>query len=188
MNPRLQGVIKHVRWQQHSGSSEGGAGAGAGAPDLFVCGGNDSTVRVFDVRRADPAPTLELGGWHTSAVNTVAFASDTPWQILSSGFDGVIRLWDIRAGASQTPLAELAGHHGTHKPTLMHPIFYQGGRSVLTAGQGSPHLFRYDVATSARTIVATLGWTPGTLALHPQDLRHIFAAVGKVGIWLLGMP
>ena len=171
-----QGVVKQVRWQPTEPAT------------LLACGGNDRAVRVFDVRRSGTDPVLELPESHAGAVNTVAFGPATAsaaWLLLSSGFDGVIRLWDVRAAAPERPLAEFSGHHGRHKPTLMHPIFYDGGRAVLTGGQNSPHLYQYSVASGGLGAVATLGWTPGCLALHPQDPRRILATCGKAGVWLL---
>jgi WD40 repeat protein len=165
-------VVKQVRWQ-------------AMAPDggLVACGGNDRAVRVLDVRRATPTPVFMAADAHASAVNTVAFSPQRPWQLLSSGFDGVIRLWDVRG--ADVPTATLAGHHGRHKPSLMHPIFDATGDAVLTGGQNAPHLFAYEVATGRLSTVVTLGWTPGALLLHPTDRRRLFASCGKTGIWLL---
>ena len=123
---------------------------------------------------------------HAGAVNTVTFSPSDASLLLSAGFDGAIRLWDVRAiGPRRGAVAELVGHHGRHKPSLMHPIFYNNGRHVLTGGQNSPHLYRYDVALGRLADVATLGWTPGALALHPHDPRRVLAACGKAGLWLL---
>ena len=168
------GVVKTVRWQRRGG------------PSVLACGGNDHTVRVYDLRRAGDAPVLVLEGVHAGAVNTVAFSPAAEWQLLSSGFDGAIRLWDLRAGdAPAAPWAEFTGHHGRAKPGLMHPVYALDGRAVVTGGQNSPHLFLYDVAARTLGDVVTLGWTPGSLHAHPLDGSRLLASSGKNGLWLL---
>ncbi|WP_336501577.1 hypothetical protein [Candidatus Frankia alpina] len=67
------------------------------APALVASGGDDETVRLFDV--SDPAAPLTLTQWHghTRPISTVTFVAGTG-VVLSAGHDGTLRLWEADPG------------------------------------------------------------------------------------------
>ena len=47
----------------------------------------------------------QLSG-HTASVGSISYPSPTvPWQLLSSGYDGTVRIWDTRAGSEALRIA-----------------------------------------------------------------------------------
>jgi len=55
------------------------------------------TVKVFDIRSTNPAPTHVFEG-HAGNVTGIAFHCDGKWMVTSSE-DGTVKIWDTRTGA-----------------------------------------------------------------------------------------
>ena len=149
-----RGVIKSVMWNPHD-------------PHNFAAAGNDRVVRLFDLRSGQAV--TEFPGLHTMVVNTVDFNPGTEHQLLSSGFDQTIQVLDTRQ--TQKPLFTLQGHHlrGRGKPSLTSPIYYLGGKTIATIGDGTTCLFRYSTTTGELDSVVDVGFTPTCLQTFKEE-------------------
>ena len=72
---------------------------------LLASGGEDGTVRLWDVSTGRPVATLQ---GHTGAVWRVALSADSQ-LVASGGADGTVRLWEV---GSVRPVVTLQGHTG----------------------------------------------------------------------------
>lgn len=57
------------------------------------------TVRMYDIRTANPNPTMTFEG-HVGNVTAVAIQADGKWMVTSSE-DGTVKVWDMRAPTVQ---------------------------------------------------------------------------------------
>lgn len=91
---------------------EGGATCVAFTPDskYIVSGGNDKTIRVWDI--AAGQLLWEIAG-HSAAVTRVL--APTPDTVVSASADGTIRLWR-RGGEGDSALADVAGDFVRKRP------------------------------------------------------------------------
>ena len=71
----------------------------------IVSGGEDSTVRIWDVASGEQVAQLD---GHAGGCNSVGFSPDGA-QIVSGGEDGTVRIWDVASGEQ---VAQLDGHAG----------------------------------------------------------------------------
>ena len=71
-----------------------------------VSGGDDGTVRVWDLDSGAPLHTL--AGHQPTAGWAVAVSADGRRAVSGGRYDGTVRVWDLDSGA---PLHTLAGHH-----------------------------------------------------------------------------
>lgn len=90
---------------------------------LVASGGQDGTVRLWDVRKRTELYRLQA---HTGTVTTVAF-NPRGTLLASAGSDSVIRLWNVDGG---TPAGELRGHRGG----IQQVVFSPDGRRLASAG------------------------------------------------------
>jgi hypothetical protein len=95
------------------------------APDgrKFVTGGQDGSVRLWDVRSGKETRRFE---GHRGPVWCVAFAPDGR-RIVSGGFDKSIRIWDLVSGRE---IRVLTGHDDYVRGVA----FSQDGRRILSGG------------------------------------------------------
>ncbi len=119
---RLQTAIRH---EHDFASHKGWVRSVALSPDgrLAVSGGDDGTVRVWDLLRRQPVHCLT---GHTAAVMSVAFDPQGR-SLVSAGWDGTARIWDIATGRL---LQCLTGPGETMKCVAFAP----DGRRLLTTG------------------------------------------------------
>lgn len=62
----------------------------------LATGSADQTVRVWDMRAADPAANPLVLGGRIGQINSIAFSADGRW-LAAAGKDSTARLWDMRA-------------------------------------------------------------------------------------------
>lgn len=157
------GVLKCVRWQPTS------------VCKVLATAGNDGNITLFDCR--SPAATGQVEGAHDGCANSVVFHPTDEHEFMSSGFDSVIRVWDLRN--LKEPLSILHGHHKKGK-SLNHPCYLRG--QPLTIGNGTPYLYLYDAATSAVDRQSYVGFTPSSLHIHTSG--RLVASSGKTALWV----
>ena len=98
-------------------------------------------------------------------------------ELMSSGFDGTIRLWDLRNTKQPTHILE--GHHKKGK-SLTDPIYHNG--MVLTIGNGSPYLSAYNPSTGEVLKETYIGFTPSNILSYANGTK-IAASEGTSAIW-----
>lgn len=140
------------------------------SPDgaILISGGNDTTIRLWDVNTGKQIGEPLLG--HTNLVNSVAFSPDGK-ILASSGEDEVILLWDIE---SKTQIGDpLKGHMSPIKEV----VFSKNGMMLISAGQdGSIRL--WDVESHQPIGQPITGSNARQLFV---DLPHINPLLGYSG-------
>ena len=71
---------------------------------VFVTGGRDGEVRLYDENKISKVKILEEGvntPTHKNRIYGVKFLTDEPNLLISGGWDKVVLLWDIRTGKSE---------------------------------------------------------------------------------------
>jgi WD40 repeat protein len=91
-------------------------------------GGQDGTVRVWNLVQRDTGPVLLTG--HRGAVLAMAFSPDSQ-QLASGGLDGTIRVWALRQPGADP--AVLTGHEGP----IWSVAFSPDGRWLASGGKDS---------------------------------------------------
>jgi Prp8 binding protein len=94
--------VRKLRGHQHFVNSCIGARRG---PQTLVSGGDDSTIKIWDIRKKAASFTLD----NTYQVTSVCF-NDTAEQVFSGSIDNDIKVWDIRKNEI---LYRLRGHTDT---------------------------------------------------------------------------
>jgi len=158
------------------------------AGQLVASGGQDGTVRIWDLRRR--AEMVQLKG-HKGAVASVAFSPDGT-ILASAGSDSVIRLWNVERG---TLAGELRGHRGG----ILQVVFSPDGRRLASAGDPwlsprpdstvrvwdvagrkqlgasihiAPSGIRFDQRGSTLTVVNMVGWITEHDARRPLPYQE----------------
>jgi WD40 repeat protein len=140
---------------------------------LAVSGGQDDTIRVWDVEAG--RQVLLLTG-HTNTVHAVAFSPDGRF-VLSGSEDLTARLWDLREGRQ---VGQLEGHTGAVRGVA----FSADGRRALT-GSTDTTLRVWDLTT--RTEIARIEELSSavlSVALSADGHRALSAGEGgEVHYW-----
>jgi len=107
---------------------------------VAVSGGDDRTVRVWDLATGQPLHTLS---GHEGRVNAVAVGEvDGRPVAVSGGDDGTVRAWDL---ATNQPLGEpLSGHEGWVNAVAVGEV---DGRPVAVSGGEDGTVRAWDLAT-----------------------------------------
>jgi WD40 repeat protein len=111
---------------------------------LFATGGEDKTVRIWEVARGQE---LRKFTGHTHAVRAVAFAPKES-ALASAGVDRTVRLWDVGTGEQ---IRALTGHNSA----VIALVFSPDGRLLASAAEEtekSPSEVKvWEVSTGAET-------------------------------------
>ncbi|CAI5495284.1 unnamed protein product [Closterium sp. Naga37s-1] len=77
------------------------AAGGGGMASLVAVGGAHPTILLWDMRAATSvlSPSIQLLG-HTDWISSLAWSPSNPLHLLSSSYDGSLKIWDLRS----TPL------------------------------------------------------------------------------------
>ena len=123
----------------------------------IVSGGEDSTVRLWDVASGEQVAQLD---GHAGSVWSVGFSPDGA-QIVSGGDDSTVRLWDVASGEQ---VAQLDGHAGAFIRWDSARMGRRSSRAVMTARCASgmwPVASRWPNSTAMPGGVYVGGVQPG---------------------------
>ncbi len=127
------------RLVRHSLSSNVIAVAHVGGKDVVVSGGDDNTIRVFDLASGKPLAVLE---GHRSSVMSVAVAHVGGKDVVvSGGDDKTIRVFDLASGKL---LAVLEGHRSLVNSVA---VAHGGGKDVVVSGGADKTIRVFDLAS-----------------------------------------
>jgi WD40 repeat protein len=127
------------------GHTEGVSALAAGAGGLIAGGGEDGTVRLWDLKTGRCAHTITA---HTEGVSALAFSADGR-NVFSAGRDQVIRVWDTASGRA---VDALEGHTGGVLALAASP----DGR-YLVSGGGDQTVRLWDTASLSASPQLTQG-------------------------------
>ncbi|CAI7897872.1 unnamed protein product, partial [Closterium sp. NIES-53] len=84
------------------------AAGGGGMASLVAVGGAHPTMLLWDMRAATSvlSPSIQLLG-HTDWISSLAWSPSNPLHLLSSSYDGSLKIWDLR---STVPLHTVKAH------------------------------------------------------------------------------
>ncbi|XP_055304614.1 katanin p80 WD40 repeat-containing subunit B1 [Sitodiplosis mosellana] len=105
---------------------------------IFASGSNDTTVRLWDVRKSDSCFSKFRG--HIANVNSVKFSPDG-WWIASAGTEGSVIIWDIRTTNKVMEFQETAS------PVTC--ITFHPSDFILAAGRNDGTVDLYDLETKS---------------------------------------
>jgi WD40 repeat protein len=95
---------------------------------VIISGGNDNTVRVWDLQTGEPALGPLTG--HNGTVDAVAVGVRHGRPVIVSGSgDKTVRVWDLQTG--EPTLGPLTGHNGTVSAVA---VGERDGRPVIISG------------------------------------------------------
>ena len=150
--------------------------------DLLASGGDDGTVRVWDLDTGELV--IALGG-HRGAVNAVCPVTVAGWGLLAAGGrDGTVRVWDVGTGE---PVTILEGHRGAVWSVCAVAV---AGRDLLASGGDDGTVRVWDLGTGKPVTILEghQGWVyavcPVTVA--GRDLLASGGDDGTVRVWDLG--
>ncbi|CAI5951808.1 unnamed protein product [Closterium sp. NIES-64] len=104
------------------------AAGGGGMASLVAVGGAHPTILLWDMRAATSvlSPSIQLLG-HTDWISSLAWSPSNPLHLLSSAYDGSLKIWDLR---STVPLHTVKAH----SDKVLCADWWQGGNAVVSGG------------------------------------------------------
>jgi WD40 repeat protein len=112
-----------------------------------VSGGDDGTVRVWDVDTGEPLRTL---AGHDGGVSAVAVSADGR-RAVSGGGDGTVRAWDLDTGQQQ---AKLGGERGSGVSAVA--VSADGRRAISGGRNGTVRVWDLDTGELLHTLGRSL--------------------------------
>jgi len=153
------GVAKSVMFQPKSNGN------------LIVSGGNDSAVRVWDLRQSSQKrPAVDMSSSFGLVVNIVRWNPEVEHQVLSASFAPAMELHDIRNPSS--PAVKLEGHvplGTTRVSNIYQPVYLQSGTRIVASGGGSRNLTMFDASSGEVLSSGAVGWESGSLEPCSSD-------------------
>ncbi len=146
---------------------------------LVLSGGDDNTIRVWDIAAGENVKTLR---GHGSAVRACQFSPDGQW-ILSGGQDQRVRLWNV-AGYQETRVLHSTALEG-HEDAVLSARFSSDGRQIVTASRDRTAAL-WDAVTGQRLQQFKEGHEfLATSAVFFTDGRRLATGAGdnSVRIW-----
>ncbi|KAF7304763.1 Microtubule binding protein [Mycena kentingensis (nom. inval.)] len=73
------------------------------SPSTVLAASTDRTVSQYDARESSPLASVTMT--HPSTPSSIAMSPSNSHQVLTGGYDGVARIWDLRSVKTSTPVA-----------------------------------------------------------------------------------
>ena len=140
---------------------------------LSSCG-NDSAVRVWDLRSSNIKPIMELFSPFNLAMNCVKWNPDIDYLILASSFATSMEIYDTRFPKNSSVL--LTGHipkSQTRVSNIYRPVFLSKGKYIAASGGGSKSLTVFESSSGEVISSGYMGWEAGSM----QEFNGIKLAV-----------
>ncbi|MCS6864278.1 MAG: WD40 repeat domain-containing protein [Gemmataceae bacterium] len=139
---------------------------------LLVTGGEDKTVRVWDVKSAKPIRSFQ---GHMAKVSTVTIRPDGR-QLASGSEDGAIRIWDLSTSDDHRVISDA-------KDSLWAVAFSPDGQRLATAGADKTiRVYNPDSGKLEATLTAEAALT--SLAFLPDNNRLVAGGGDrKIQLW-----
>ncbi|HEX5692074.1 MAG TPA: hypothetical protein VFX76_18795, partial [Roseiflexaceae bacterium] len=133
----------------------------------LASGGQDRTVRIWDLKDLTHAPTVLRG--HTEAINALAFSPDGG-HLLSGSFDQTARLWNLGNTLAEPVVLQ------DHTEPLLSVAFSPDGQSVATGSiDDTARVWRLPpdrlTALACATAGRNLSWDEWRLAHGDEPYR-----------------
>lgn len=146
---------------------------------LVLSGGDDNTIRLWDIATGENVKTLR---GHGSAVRACQFSPDGQW-VLSGGQDQRVRLWNV-AGYQEVRVLHATVFEG-HEDAVLSARFSSDGRQIVTASRDRTASL-WDAASGQRLRQFKEGHEfLATSAVFFSDGRRLATGAGdnSVRIW-----
>ena len=138
----------------------------------LASGGQDSTVRLWDIGTGDTLRTLT---GHTGEVNSVSFSPDGQ-TLASASNDRTVRLWDVSTGA--------VVHTFTGHTSFVRSVSFSPEGQTLASGGLDKTVRLWDVSTGA--VVRTLAGHTGvvnSVSFSPEGQTLASGGSEKIRLW-----
>jgi WD40 repeat protein len=158
-------------WDAHAGAVRS-LGIVEGQPEMLVSGGDDGTVKVWDLTTTasnTPTPAAVANG-HAGTVWSVAAAppaAGAPALVASAGADNTVRIWNATTADAWRP--GLTGHDDQVR--VVRFIALDGARQVLLSGGHDGTLRLWDPGSGAELRRISIGVAVNTLELLARSPR-----------------
>lgn len=146
---------------------------------LLLSGGNDNTVRLWDVASHKLIKTLR---GHAGQVSACTFSKDGQ-KALSAGYDHLVKLWDI-AGYQEARVLQGKLLHG-HRDAILGAAFSPNGQQVVTASRDrTARLWNVATGSEIREFREGHDFLASRAVFFPDGRRLLTAAVDNTTrIW-----
>jgi conflict system STAND superfamily ATPase/WD40 domain-containing protein len=128
----------------------------------LAIGALDGSIRLWDIAQPKPRPVTLAA--HTTAVSGLAF--DARGHLLSAGFDGSVKLWNLDA-ATSPPTILIANH-----PSRILALAISRDGNHLASGSDGGGVLLWDLRTAASP--------PKTLSSYPHVSSVAFSDDGRL--------
>lgn len=154
------GVVKSVMFRP----GEGG--------NIMCSGGNDSMVRIWDVRRKTDKCEVEFKSAFHGVINLTKWNPMETHLVLAASFASSMEMFDVRKASE--PAVVFTGHFPptcTRASGIYQPVFAYGGKRVVASGGGSKNLTMFSTSSGEVVSSGTVGWEAGALETSMDDRK-----------------
>jgi U3 small nucleolar RNA-associated protein 15 len=140
---------KVLRRFRHHGDAVTCAAFATSDRSRAVTGARDGRLRLWDVTSGDLLQTVEA---HTDCMKFVCPGSGGPEAWISAGYDGHVKVWDLRAATPSDDKAAAASLSMDHGHPIETAVAFPSG--AMLASGGGPEVRLWDLAAGGRLVQA----------------------------------